>query len=363
LCGGCCAFSACFLVGARHGRFVLTEDENGSYSIIPRNLEGHNTAYTTLGVLILWFGWYFFNGGSSGGVSPSGITLASRACVNTTLSCSVAALCAVCFSLYKSWSRPEHHGFSIIDTQNGLLAGLVAITGPCAFVDTWASLVIGVLGYIAYALTSKAMLAIYVDDPLDAIAVHGGGGLVGMICTGLFATQSTVEMYDGKHYGLLMGGGSKLFVAQIATSAVIILWSAGIMWLALAPYRLLVGSLRLSLQDEFDGADLKYFEGFAYPDFEFLALTEEEKKKHGKAATVKMTKKMVRFDSKTKLTSDSPANENGAGSMTRLEEHRQNKIAPLPRQLLPMGSDVQALQEEFELFQKWRKERAAAVAT
>ena len=130
-----------------------------------------------------------------------------------------------------------------------------------AVVDTWACFPIGVLGWMGYFGISRLMLRIEVDDPVDAVAVHGGGGVVGMICTGLFANEKYVQAYGKSKYGAFMGGGGSLLATQLIASLCIILWSAGIVAGFLYILKVAGCALKEDVAAELLGLDFKYFDG------------------------------------------------------------------------------------------------------
>lgn len=140
-----------------------------------------------------------------------------------------------------------------------------------AVVDAWACFPIGVLGWLGYLSISRLMLRIEVDDPLDAVAVHAGGGIVGMICTGLFANKKFVEAYGRSKYGALMGGGGSLLGTQLIASLCIVLWSAGIVTVFLSILKVAGRSLKEDVDAQLLGLDFKHFDG-AYRSFVNICL-------------------------------------------------------------------------------------------
>ncbi len=169
--GGWAALALAMLLGPRIGKYR----SDGT----PRAFPGHNLGYVVIGTLVLTFGWMGFNPGSTFGATDLRIAVVA---VNTLLAASAGAIMAMAWTNWK-WGKPD-----ISMTCNGMLAGLVAITAPCAFVAPWASSVIGI---IAGALVCWSVeffdKKAKVDDPCGAISVHGMCGAWGLLAVGLFA--------------------------------------------------------------------------------------------------------------------------------------------------------------------------------
>eukprot|EP00013_Stygamoeba_regulata_P000327 CAMPEP_0177637554 /NCGR_PEP_ID=MMETSP0447-20121125/5031_1 /TAXON_ID=0 /ORGANISM="Stygamoeba regulata, Strain BSH-02190019" /LENGTH=443 /DNA_ID=CAMNT_0019139485 /DNA_START=26 /DNA_END=1358 /DNA_ORIENTATION=+ len=215
-----------------------------------------------VGVYILWFGWYGFNPGSSQGLhdgtSDTLAIISARVAANTTL----AACTAGCTALLAStaWVGIFERKLDYTDpgsAMNGALIGLVAITSPCAVVETWAAVVIGAVGGVLYKLSSEGLIRARLDDPVDAIPVHLVGGILGCISAGLFAHDDYVaQVYgnDGSQYGLVYGGGGEQIGVQFLGVAVIFAF-AGLMATAMFLPLRLVGWLRVEPSVEKKGMD------------------------------------------------------------------------------------------------------------
>ena len=175
--GGGAAFCAAWFLGPRLGRF----DANGNAVTIPQN----DQSLIMLGSFILWFGWYAFNS-VSGLEVRGGVTTASLAAVNTTMSAAAAALTVLLIHLSRG------HTIQIAPGLNGLLSGLVGITAGCAVVEPFAACIIGMFSGGVYYLSAELLLILKIDDPLEASAVHFGSGIVGTIAVGFFATETNV---------------------------------------------------------------------------------------------------------------------------------------------------------------------------
>jgi Amt family ammonium transporter len=190
LSGAMAALAGTLLLGPRIGKY----DDAGN----PQTIPGHNMPLAVLGVIILWVGWWGFNPGST--MSAVGASFADIA-LTTNLAAGAGVLGAMAMSY--GYRRNLDVGMM----GNGAIAALVAITAACAFVDPWASIVIGfVAGVIMYAVL-LLVDRIGVDDPLGAIAAHGMGGIWGTLSTGLFATPALAEATAIGQPGLFYGGG------------------------------------------------------------------------------------------------------------------------------------------------------------
>jgi Amt family ammonium transporter len=236
--GGVLALSGAIALGPRLGR-KFKRDGGG----MP---PGHNMTLAALGGVILWFGWYGFNPGST--LSAMDFEGIGRVATNTTLAACTGALIAVAYTFAKT--KKWDVGISI----NGLLAGLVAITAPCYWVSPTGSLVIGAIAGIIMALAVEFTEWIRVDDPCGAFAVHGACGIFGTLSIGLFATGSYGNPAFGAE-GLFYGGGwdqlkvqfiGSLFVT-VATLVVGLLLMFGVK---------AIGLLRISEEGELEGLDI-----------------------------------------------------------------------------------------------------------
>jgi len=202
-------------------RFEKLKDGTWVVNDFPSNNDG----FATLGVLMLWFSWYGFNSGSTGDIV--GLNEAtSRIAVNTTLSPSIAAL----VSIFLGRVVDRTGRWNLNDGLNGILAGLVAITGPCATVETWAAIIIGALSGFAFKFSQKLLLKLRIDDPLDAFPVHGACGVLGLLASGFFSTpEFTQDVYKRNittdDYGVFYGGKGKQLACQIIAILVVGAWS------------------------------------------------------------------------------------------------------------------------------------------
>ncbi|MCB9452120.1 MAG: ammonium transporter [Anaerolineaceae bacterium] len=240
--GGVTALLGAILLGPRVGRV---------FGSPPRP---HNLGLATLGTMILWFGWYGFNPGSSLGMGNDGVV--GLVTLNTTLAAAAGTMSAM-FLLFARTGKWDL-GF----TLNGSLAGLVAITAGCAFVAPWAAIVIGLVAGVLVVLVVDLLEKLKIDDPVGAFAVHGACGIFGTLAIGLFGQA---ELTLTGQAGLLVGGGFDLFIAQFIGSAATVIFvglSAVVMFTALKAVK------RLRVHPEADAVGIDVYEHAAslWPD-------------------------------------------------------------------------------------------------
>ncbi len=245
--GGWAALAGVYILGPRFGKY----GKDGKVNAIP----GHNLTSATIGVLVLWLGWFGFNPGSTMAAAPGDM---ARIAVTTN----TAAAMALLTSTFTSWlllGKPDL-GMSI----NGCLAGLVAITAPCAFVSVGSSAIIGGIAGVFVVFAVLFFDKVKADDPVGATAVHLANGVFGTICVGLFAQDQFIPNTTGN--GLLFGGGTKLLMAQltgvVAVGAFVFI-AAAITFLVI---KYTIG-LRVTLQEEIEGLDIGEHGQTAYPEF------------------------------------------------------------------------------------------------
>jgi Amt family ammonium transporter len=254
--GGFAGLMGALIVGPRLGKY----GPGGQVNAIP----GHNISIAILGMFILWFGWYGFNPGSTLGLSGGLAALAAKVAVNTTLAAGAGATCIIFLS------KLRYGKFDTGLTINGALGGLVGITAPCAAVDPWAAVVIGLVAAPIVLVGVEMLDRFHIDDPVGAVSVHGFAGVWGVLSVGLFATQAGVLDHTGVEsasYGLLLGGGVEQLGIQALGAASIIAWTcvtSGVLFLAI---KYTVG-LRVSPEEELRGLDIDEHGIEAYPYFE-----------------------------------------------------------------------------------------------
>lgn len=230
--GGVSACVGAKILGPRIGKY----DKDGK----PKAILGHNMTIAALGVFILWFCWFGFNGASTVAMSTDEDLLsASLVYMNTNL----AAAVATCTAMIFTWVRYGKPDVSM--TLNGALAGLVAITAGCDQVSPVGSFFIGLMAGILLCVSVDFFDRIAkIDDPVGAISVHGACGALGTICVGLFAT-------DG---GLFYGGGAHYLLVQILGVAAVMVWVIVTMTIIFKVIDKLVG-LRVPAEVEIEGLD------------------------------------------------------------------------------------------------------------
>jgi Amt family ammonium transporter len=206
LIGGSIALAGAIVIGPRIGRF----NKDGTANAIP----GHNIPMGVLGTIILFFGWFGFNPGSSLGFVGAFRELAVLAAVNTLLAGAAGGISAMFYMWWLGPTKKPDPAMSV----NGVLAGLVAITAPCAFVDTWAAVLIGAVGGVLVCLATFALEKMRIDDPVGAAPVHFVNGIWGVLAVGIFASGNPATAawngVDTPVTGLLYGGTTQI-LAQL----------------------------------------------------------------------------------------------------------------------------------------------------
>lgn len=235
--GGVCALIGAKILGPRIGKY----DKNGK----PQAILGHNLSFAALGVFILWFCWFGFNGASTVGMdSDALIDTAGRVFFNTNM----AAAVACCTTLLFTWIRYKKPDVSM--TYNAALAGLVGITAGCDAVSPVGAAVIGIICGILIVLAVEFFDKIAkIDDPVGAVSVHCVCGATGTILTGLFATGVTTEA------GLFYGGGVHLLAVQAAGVVSVAIYVAVVITIVFLAIKYTIG-LRADAEDEIAGLDV-----------------------------------------------------------------------------------------------------------
>lgn len=248
--GGWAALAGVLVLGARIGKFK----PDGSPNAIP----GHNLGLATIGAFVLWLGWFGFNPGSTMAADVNAI---SRIVVTTNLAAAAGLLTATLLSWYFS-GKPD-----LGMTINGCLAGLVAVTAPCAYVSPLSSLIIGGIAGVLVVLAVMMFDRLRIDDPVGALSVHLVNGVFGTLAVGLFAQDMFLPGTTGN--GLFFGGGSKLLLTQLTGAAAVAGFtfiSALLVWLAIKA----VMGLRVSPEEEIRGLDIGEHGMEAYSGFQIF---------------------------------------------------------------------------------------------
>jgi Amt family ammonium transporter len=253
--GGIAAFAGALVLGPRLGKYT----KEGRSVAIP----GHHVPMALLGTFILAFGWFGFNPGSTLAGSDLRISVIA---VNTMLASASGCLAAMCYM----WIRTGKPDPSM--SANGLLAGLVAITAPCAFVNSVSAFAIGL---IAGVLVCLAVLfldqRLRIDDPVGAISVHGVCGIWGVLSVGIFADGTYGDGWNGVEgtvRGLLYGDASQ-FVAE-SIGAIVCIAFVFASFYAFFKVCDVIWGIRVSAETELDGLDIPEVGALAYPDFNLI---------------------------------------------------------------------------------------------
>ncbi|MFZ2535813.1 ammonium transporter [Methanothrix sp.] len=242
--GGMVALAGIYLLGPRIGKF----NKDG----VPNAIPGHDVPMIVMGTFFLFFGWFGFNPASTLAATDLRISVIA---VNTFLA-GAAGATLVCYYTFFKTKKVD-----IALTCNGALAGLVGITASCAYVPTWAAVVIGVVsGFIVMYGIKFNDWVLKVDDPVGAVAVHGYNGLWGLLTVGIFADGT----YGGVS-GLIVGNTSQI-IAQLIDMVVVVVWAFGTGYILFYIIKKIVG-LRVSPEEELTGLDLGEHGYSAYPEF------------------------------------------------------------------------------------------------
>ena len=244
--GGWLALVGAIALGPRIGRFT----KEGK----PKAIPGHSITLAALGVFILWLGWFGFNPGSQLAIDGVNADVVSMVTANTNLAAAAGGLMAMIVSWLFVTKKPDL-GMAL----NGVLAGLVAITAPCAFVTPAYSILIGAIGGVIVVYGALLLEKLKIDDPVSAVPVHLMNGIWGTLAIGIFATENGVT-------GLVAGDASQI-VAQLIGVVAVGAWCVVTGYILF--YGLLKGilGLRVSKEEEIKGLDIEEHGAIAYaPD-------------------------------------------------------------------------------------------------
>lgn len=251
--GGWIALAGAIMLGPRIGKY----GPDGK----ARPIAGHSLVLGTLGVFLLWIGWFGFNPGSY----TAGIGSISRVAMTTNLAAAAGTVAA----LVTAWiimGKPD-----LTMALNGSLAGLVAITAPCDLVTANASIIIGLVAGVLVVLSVLFFDKIHVDDPVGAVSVHCVNGIWGTLAVGLFAAPEALE-YGNSMVGLFYGGGFKFLGVQAIGVTATAVWAFGaglLMFYILKKLKI----LRVSAKTELKGLDITEHGQDAYDSFQFFSNT------------------------------------------------------------------------------------------
>ncbi len=253
--GGFISLAGAIVLGPRIGR-KFKRDGGGP-------MPGHNMTLAAVGGVILWFGWYGFNPGST--LSAMDAAGCGRVAANTTLAACAGGLSAMC------WLYPRNKVWDCGITVNGFLAGLVAITCPCYWVSPTGAIILGAVAGVVCIYGVDLMEYLRIDDPVGAWPVHGLCGIwgtlsLGFLACGKYGASGPTGADDSAPLtGMFYGGGSQLLVSQMIGSAVV---TAATFAVSMVMFYLikLTGTLRVSKEGELEGLDLHEHGGSAYPE-------------------------------------------------------------------------------------------------
>ena len=264
--GGVAALAGAIVIGPRIGKF----NKDGSANVIP----GHHIPMAMLGTFILLFGWFGFNAAST--FAATDVQFATVA-ANTAIAAAFGAMANICFMMWTRAKKPDPGMMA-----NGMLAGLVAITAPCAFIDPWAAAVIGVIAGVLVVYSVEFFERRGIDDVVGAISVHGVCGSFGVLAVGIFAngtygagwnvTTEGAAAASGKGVMGIFGGDFGIGIRQLGAQAigVVVLWTV-ILGIAYAFFyfqnKLTKGGIRSAEADEIEGLDVPEMGALAYPEF------------------------------------------------------------------------------------------------
>jgi len=242
--GGVIALVGAWMLGPRKGK------------VWGKAIPPHNLGLALMGTMILWFGWYGFNPGSTlGAVGVAGTI--GIVTLNTTLGAGAGSLSALFFQYARTGK------WDLTACLNGSLAGLVAITGGCAFVSPWAAVIIGLIGGIVLLLWTDLLEKVKIDDAVGASAVHLACGVWGILAIGLFAEPSLTPFAANVKAGmggiLVAGGSADILVTQVIGSVATIVW-CGVTSLVMFGALKAVGRLRVNPKAEMEGNFIDNYE-------------------------------------------------------------------------------------------------------
>jgi Amt family ammonium transporter len=245
--GGWAALAGAMVLGPRIGKY----GPDGK----PRATPGHSMSLTVMGVFVLWLGWFGFNPGSTMAADPVAI---SHIFVTTNVAAATGAIAA----MFLSWILFKKPDASM--TFNGVLAGLVAITAPCAFVGIGSAAIIGAIGGVLVVLAVIGIERAGVDDPVGAVAVHGVNGVWGTISLGLFAAPPFAGGTAQPGVGLLFGGGATQLIIQVIGTVAASVAAFALTYGLFVAVKATIG-MRVTPEEEIEGLDIAEHGNEAYP--------------------------------------------------------------------------------------------------
>jgi Amt family ammonium transporter len=251
--GALAALAGAILLGPRIGKF----GQDGRANAIP----GHNMPYAVLGTLILWFGWFGFNPGSTLGVSTGGhVGFFGYVALTTNLAAAAGGVGGICVA----WLVLRKPDVSMM--LNGVLAALVAVTAACGFVAPWAAVLIGFVAACVAVVAVPLVERLGIDDPIGAVAVHGLAGVWGTLATGLFAVPALATTVGVGRGGLLYTGSPYQLGVQVLGLAAVGVFTFSASYGSLWTLNRLWG-IRVEQHVETAGLDVAEHGMWGYPEF------------------------------------------------------------------------------------------------
>ena len=242
--GGFAALVAAYMVGPRIGKFV-------DGKVVP--MPGHNQVLATLGVFILWLGWFGFNGGSQLAWGGDDAVAASAVVVVTNLAAAAGALGAL-ITTWIWYGKPN-----LAQTLNGALAGLVSITAGCGNMSETGAVLAGLIGGVLVVFSIEFIeKKLKIDDAIGAASVHGVAGFWGTIVIGLWGIKGDDPI------GIFNGGNSDQLIAQLTGALSYMVWAVLLSFLVFGILKITIG-LRVSEKEELEGLDMSEHGSLAYP--------------------------------------------------------------------------------------------------
>jgi len=248
--GGVAALVGTSILKPREGKYAI----DGKANVIA----GHNIPLASLGVFILWFGWFGFNSGSTLSVGDG--SLIGRVAINTNIAAAMGGIVAMA-TVWKRFGKPD-----LSMTMNGALAGLVAITAPCAFIEPWAAIVTGAAAGYLVVRGIELLDKLQIDDPVGAFPVHGICGVWGTLCIGIFGKASLGLANNGFVYS---GNPMQLGVQMVGSVSTIAFVVVG-MSIVFKLIDLTMG-LRIGREEELRGLDIGEHGMEAYGGFQIFS--------------------------------------------------------------------------------------------
>lgn len=248
--GGVAALVGTSILGPREGKYKADGKVNP--------VAGHSIPLASLGVFILWFGWFGFNAGSTLSVGDG--SLIARVAINTNLAAALGGISAMAV-VWQRFGKPD-----LSMAMNGALAGLVAVTAPCAYVEPWAAMVIGVIAGFLCVRAVELLDKLHIDDPVGAFPVHGVCGIFGTIAIGIFGKESLGLAHDG----LIYSGSPTLLGIQMVGSVSAVVFVAVAMGIVFKLINVTIG-LRVNRDEELRGLDIGEHGMEAYGGFQIFS--------------------------------------------------------------------------------------------